>query len=171
MRFVNNLLQGKFQGVGVETARFVVNSTAGIGGLFDPARDKWHLQPHPEGLDQTLGFYRIPTGIYIDWPLLGPSSLRGTVGMAGDGLLSPWPFVDAAAILYGTHVYDTLNSSSLHLGDYESLKQASFDPYLALRDAYFENRRSLVSQKSPTLPRYGTINGRMIEASVPTPTP
>ena len=127
-RAVNNLLQGKFKGFGIETTRFVVNSTVGIGGLFDPANDEWHLQPYPEDLDQTLGFYRFRTGPYIHWPLLGPSSVRGTVGMVGDGFLSPWTYVDGIAVLCGTKVYDTINATSLRLGEYESFKKATFDP-------------------------------------------
>jgi phospholipid-binding lipoprotein MlaA len=146
VRFVNNLLQGKLKSVGVETARFVVNSTVGIGGLFDPARDEWNLQPRTADLDQTLGLYRLPPGIYFDWPGLGPSSVRGTVGLVGDGFLSPWTYVDGPAVFFGMRLFDTVNATSLQLGEYESFKQATFDPYVALRDAYYEHRRSLVDQ-------------------------
>lgn len=146
VRAANNLLQGKFKGAGLETSRFLINSTVGIGGLFDPAWDEWHLQPYPEDLDQTLGFYRIPPGIYLHWPVFGASSVRGTAGMLGDSLLSPWNYVDEVALVYGTRAYDTVNSTSLRLGEYESLKDASFDPYIALRDAYYDHRRSLIQQ-------------------------
>lgn len=146
VRFVNNLLQGKFKRVGIETARFLINSTVGIGGLFDPAREEWRMQPYPEDLDQTLGFYHLGTGIYFDWPLLGPSSVRGTAGMIGDGFLSPWNYIDGLAVVYGTRVFDTVNSTSLQLGEYERFKKASFDPYISLRGAYLDNRRSLVEQ-------------------------
>jgi phospholipid-binding lipoprotein MlaA len=146
VRVVNNLFQGKFRGAGVETVRFLVNSTVGIGGLFDPAEDEWRLQPYPEDLDQTFGFYRIPTGIYLNWPVFGPSSVRGTVGTIGDSFLSPWNYIDGLALTYGTRAGDTVNGASLRLGEYESFIKSSFDPYLALRNAYVENRRSLVNQ-------------------------
>ena len=146
VRLVNNLLQGKFKAAGIETTRFLINSTVGIGGLFDPARDEWNFVPRPQDLDLTLGFYRLPTGIYFDWPLFGPSSVRGTVGLFGDGMLVPWTYVDGAFVFYGTRLFDTVNATSLQLGEYESLKQASFDPYVALRDAYFENRASLINR-------------------------
>jgi phospholipid-binding lipoprotein MlaA len=146
VRLVNNLLQAKFKGAGIETARFLVNSTVGIGGLFDPAQDEWKLRPYPEDLDQTLGFYRMPPGPYFDWPLFGPSSARGTVGTVGDGFLVPWTYIDGAAVFYGTRVFDTVNSGSLSLGEYEEFKASTLDPYVALRDAYFENRRSLIEQ-------------------------
>jgi phospholipid-binding lipoprotein MlaA len=143
IRVVNNLLQARFKGAAVETARFLINSTVGIGGLFDPAGDQWHFRPHPEDLDQTFGFYHLPPGAYLNWPVFGPSSVRGTVGMIGDGFLVPWNYIDGAAVFYGTRVFDTVNSTSLGLGEYEKFKAASFDPYVALRDAYFENRRAL----------------------------
>jgi phospholipid-binding lipoprotein MlaA len=147
VRVVNNVLQGKFKGAGVETARFLANSTLGIGGLFDPAQDEWDLRPHSEDLDQTLGFYGLPPGPYLTWPVLGPASVRGSVGMFGDSFLVPWNyFVDNAAVLYGTRVFETVNSTSLRLGEYESFKESSLDPYVALRDAYLDNRRSLSDQ-------------------------
>lgn len=146
VRLVNNLLQGKFKGAGVETARFLINSTVGIGGLFDPAQEEWELRPYFEDLDQTFGFYRLPTGIYFDWPIFGPSSVRGTIGTIGDSFLSPLNYIDGAAVVYGTRAGDTMNSASLRLGEYEDFKKASFDPYLALRNAYFENRQSLVDR-------------------------
>lgn len=146
VRVVNNLLQGKFQRAGTETARFLINSTAGIGGLFDPALDEWEFQPQPEDLDQTLGFYRLPTGIYLNWPVFGPSTIRGTVGIAGDSFLSPWHYIDDFAVTAGTRAGDTINSTSLSLGEYEQFKKASFDPYLSLRDAYIQNRRDLVER-------------------------
>jgi phospholipid-binding lipoprotein MlaA len=146
VRFVNNVLQGKLKGAGIETTRFLVNSTLGIGGLFDPARDEWKIQPHPEDLDQTLGVYGLGPGIYFDWPLLGPSSVRGTAGMIGDGFLSPWDYLDGFALFYGMRVSDTVNSTSLRLGDYERFKEGALDPYVALRDAFYENRRSLIQR-------------------------
>jgi phospholipid-binding lipoprotein MlaA len=146
VRVANNLLQGKFKGAGVETARFLVNSTVGIGGLFDPAQDEWRMRPYAEDLDQTLGFYGLPAGPYLNWPVFGPSSVRGSAGMIGDSFLVPWNYVDGMAVVYGTRALDTVNSTSLRLGEYESFKQSTFDPYLSLRDAYLENRRSLIQQ-------------------------
>jgi len=146
IRLVNNLLQAKFKGAGIETTRFLVNSTLGIGGLFDPAQDEWKLRAYPEDLDQTLGFYGLPPGPYFDWPLFGPSSVRGTAGTVGDSFLVPWNYIDGAAVIYGTRVVDTINAGSLSLGEYESFKASTLDPYISLRDAYFENRRSLIEQ-------------------------
>ena len=143
IRFVNNLLQGKPKDVGYETGRFIVNSTVGIGGLFDLA-DRMKLNSYPADFDQTLAKYKIATGCYICWPILGPSSVRGTFGEIGDAALTPWTyfgfynvFSDSSYIISPTLV---INSASLHPGEYEDLKKLTFDPYIALRSAYFESR-------------------------------
>jgi phospholipid-binding lipoprotein MlaA len=146
VRVVNNVLQGKMTGAAIETARFVINSTVGIAGLFDPAEDEWRLHSHIEDLDQTLGFYHVPPGWYLTLPIFGPSSVRGTVGMVGDSFLSPWNYVDSAVVVYGSRLFDTINATSLQLGEYESFINGSIDPYVALRDAYTDNRRSMIQR-------------------------
>jgi phospholipid-binding lipoprotein MlaA len=142
---VNNLLQGKFKAAGVETGRFVVNSTVGVAGFFDPAT-RWKLAAHPADFDQTLGFYGVGPWIYFDWPVLGPSSARGTAGLAADAALSPWFYLDGLEVSLGVPAYRILNDTSLHLGEYESFKKATLDPYVALRSAYYENRAQAVEK-------------------------
>ncbi len=146
IRFVNNMLQAKVKGAGIETLRFILNSSLGVGGLFDPAREKLKLEPRPEDFDQTLATYGIPTGIYFDWPLLGPSSVRGTVGAVGDILLTPWTYFGGDPVTFGVRPYEVLNSTSLKLGDYEDFKKSTFDPYISLRSAYVENRRKVIQE-------------------------
>jgi phospholipid-binding lipoprotein MlaA len=146
IHLVNNLLQGKFKAAGIETGRFVVNSTVGIGGLFDPA-EEWKLKSHPADFDQTLGFYGLRPGIYFHWPFFGPSSGRGTAGLAADGMLSPSTYVGGVGVALGVPAYRELNNASLHLGEYESFKKATLDPYVAMRSAYYESRAQAV-QKS-----------------------
>ena len=146
IHLVNNLLQGKFKAAGIETGRFLVNSTVGIGGLFDPAKE-WKLEAHPADFDQTLGLYGLRPGIYFDWPVFGPSSARGTAGLAADSALSPWSYVGVVGVTVGVPAYREVNSASLHLGEYESFKKATLDPYIAMRSAYYESRAEAV-QKS-----------------------
>ena len=144
IRLVNNVLQGRLEGAGKETARFVVNSTLGIAGFLDPA-DKMKLKPQPADFDQTLGLYGIRPGFYIDWPFLGPSSARGSVGIAGDTLLTPWTYLDIE-ISMPVRAYEVLNETSLHPGEYEDFKKAALDPYVALRSAYYENRQDFIEK-------------------------
>jgi len=137
VRGVNNLLEGRFKGAGIETARFVVNTTVGVGGFFDPAVH-WKLKPQPADFDQTLAIYGLPTGIYLTWPVLGSSSLRGTVGTAGDTVLNPAFYIDAPWITGGATALNIVNTTSLHIEEIDGLRDATLDPYAALRSAYFE---------------------------------
>ena len=146
VRGVNNLLQGHFAGAGIETARFLINTTVGIGGFFDPATH-WQLKAHPADFDQTLARYRVPTGIYLTWPVLGPSSLRGTVGLAGDAVLNPAFYLDAPWVTTGATTLNIVNTTSLHFEEYDALKNGTLDPYTALRSAYFENRKAAAEKE------------------------
>jgi phospholipid-binding lipoprotein MlaA len=145
VHLVNNLLQGKIKAAGIETGRFVINSTVGVGGLFDPAK-RWKIEAHPANFDQTLGLYGLGPGIYFDWPVFGPSSARGTAGLGADGMLSPWSYIGGVGVFLGVPAYRELNSASLGLGEYESFKKATLDPYVAMRSAYYESRAEAVEK-------------------------
>jgi phospholipid-binding lipoprotein MlaA len=139
-RFINCLLQGKLKGAGTELARFSINTTFGLGGLFDPAGKC--IEGFNEDSGQTLGHYGIGTGIYIVWPVLGPSSLRGTAGTVLDTALDPLTYINMKLWeKLAIRRYESFNDTSLRLGEYESLKQSAVDPYIALRNAYFQHRQ------------------------------
>lgn len=150
VRFVNCLLQLKFKHAGNELARFLFNSTAGIGGLGDMAKDALGIKMHDEDTGQTLGHYGIGHGFYIIWPILGPSSLRDSVGLVGDYFLdplfyfSPDPIPSEAAI--GMTAHDEVNKTSFRIGDYEAFKEAAIDPYVSMRDAYVQKRKKEVEE-------------------------
>ncbi len=146
VRIVNNLLQGKIENTGVESARFLINTTVGIGGLADPAKNEFGLTPKQEDFGQTLGTYGLGDGIYFCWPIFGPSSARDTVGLVGDAFLSPLTYLTASDTLAGVGAQsgEKVNKTSLTLGDYEDFKAAAIDPYIAIRDAYVQYRRHKV---------------------------
>ena len=146
VRIVNCLLQGKPKSAEIETKRFLVNSTAGILGLTDRARDKHGLQPVDEDLGQTLAVYGVSDGIYLVLPLLGPSTFRDSVGRLGDSFLNPVTYVDDFETYVGINAYRITNDYSLHLGEYETLKAESVGPYIAIRNAYIQYRRSKIKQ-------------------------
>ncbi len=146
IRFVNNLLQGKIRNSGVELVRFALNSTAGIGGLFDPAKDDFRLLPRDEDLGQTFGTYGFGHGLYIVLPLLGPSSLRDALGLAGDSFLDPVDYVNDSDVVIGANVLKAENEVSLRIGEYEDLKRSAIDPYVAFRDAYSQYRAKKVQE-------------------------
>lgn len=146
VRIVNNLLQGKVAASGVETARLVINSTLGIAGLADPAKNEFGLSPKNEDLGQTLGVYGFGDGIYICWPFFGPSNVRDTIGLAGDFFLSPLSYLAMSDAGAGAAVEAgrVVNNTSLTLGDYEDFKESAIDPYVSLRDAYRQNRQKKI---------------------------
>ena len=146
IRFVNNLLQGKIRNSGVELLRFAINTTAGIGGLFDPAKNDFHLSPRGEDLGQTFGKYGAGHGLYIVLPLLGPSSLRDAIGLAGDSFLDPVNYVGDTETKFGVTVFKAENEVSLRIGEYEDLTKAALDPYVAVRDAYSQYRARKVKE-------------------------
>jgi len=143
IRIVNNLLQGEPGYAGKELARFVINSTIGVGGLRDCAGECFGIKGRNADLGQTLGIYGVGFGFYLVWPILGPSSPRDTVGFAGDWLLKPTTYISSNffdPVTIGLYAHEAVNKASFHIGDYEALKAAAIDPYVAIRDAYVQSR-------------------------------
>jgi phospholipid-binding lipoprotein MlaA len=147
IRFVNNLLQWKLEQASDEFGIFLVNSTAGILGFNQVAQKYLDMHTQKEDLGQTLGTYGIKEGFYLVLPVLGPSTLRDAIGMAGDYfVLDPIDYVSPWELELGLDVLDIINRTSFRIGDYESMKKAALDPYAAIRDVYIQNRRMQVSQ-------------------------
>ena len=152
VRFVSSLLQAELKAAGIELARFAINSTIGVGGLFDVAESAFELSPQTKDIGQTLGKYGMQEGFYIVWPLAGPSTVRDTLGAAGDTCLSPWRiiFPPSAAISLGAISiggYDYLNKASLEASNYEELVKAAVEPYAALKNAFLQYRRDIIKNK------------------------
>jgi len=143
-RLVNCVLQGKIKAAGIECSRFSVNTTIGIGGLFDPAGTCLHLTEQDEDFGQTFGEYGAREGFFITWPILGPSTLRDSAGLVGDFLLDPVTYVRPLEAYVGVTSIKTVNNTSLKIGDYEAIKDAAIDPYFSVRDAYIQFRRSRI---------------------------
>ena len=147
IRLVNCMLQAKGKAAAVEFSRFVVNTTIGVLGFGSPADNYPKLAaPDSEDLGQTLGNYGLGNGIYLVWPILGPSTLRDSVGRAGDFFLDPVSYVEPTEASLGIRAFDTVNNTSFRIGDYESLKKSAIDPYTALRDVYLQFRENKVNK-------------------------
>jgi len=144
VRFVNDLLQGKGEAAGMEFSAFFINTTLGLGGLNDFAQKHTGVRLQDEDLGQTLGSYGIGNGFYLVLPVLGPSSLRDAVGRAGDRFVNPVTYVRPWELSWGASGLETVNQTSFHIGEYEAFKDASIDPYTAMRNAYIQNRNALV---------------------------
>ena len=146
VRFINSLFQGKFKGAGTELARFGINTVIGLVGFFDVANTQFDLRPQERDLGQTLGVYGMGGMMYIVWPFLGPSTVRETIGFAGDSFLSPVSYIQPAEAAFGVSAYERLNKTSLELGNYEDIKAASVEPYIGVRDAYVQYRNGLIKK-------------------------
>ena len=145
-RFINNLLQGKGKGAFVELGRFCTNISAGFG-VMDVAASKKVLVPYdPSGEDfgQTLGRWGIGHGVYIVWPFLGPSSLRESVGFAGDCVVDPFFYVYPWELSTVSELYLRFNDLEGTLSTYTSLRGIAVDPYIAVREAYISYRNQQV---------------------------
>lgn len=147
VRFFNNIFQGKPDNALVELERFLINSTLGVGGFFDIAKQHFGLTKKEEDFGQTLAVYKVKDGPYIVWPILGPSTARDSVGMAVDFFLDPLnyivpDFITRAEIKSG----EMTNYTSMHIGEYEDLKKSALDPYIAVRDAYIQNRQKKIKE-------------------------
>ncbi len=143
IRIVNNLLQGEPGYAGKELARLLINSTIGVGGLRDCAGECFGIKGRDADFGQTLGKYGVGFGFYIVWPILGPSCPRDTVGFVGDWLLKPTTYLSSEffdPLTVGLTAHETVNTTSFHLGDYEAIKAAAIDPYVAIRDGYVQHR-------------------------------
>jgi phospholipid-binding lipoprotein MlaA len=151
VRFFNCLFQGKLKGAGTELERFVINSTIGVAGFFDPAKSKFHLEKQERDFGQTLAKHKMNSGVYIVWPFLGPSNVRDTAGLVGDAALNPLTWISVFFLTplesFGRYSYDTVNDISIDKGQtYESITEPAIDPYIALQDAYTQNRMKKIKQ-------------------------
>ena len=146
IRVVGSLLQFKGEKAMAEYSRFIINTTAGGLGFGDVTKKFPNLNPSEEDSGQTLAHYGIGNGFYIVWPVLGPSTLRDTVGNFGDGLyLDPVGYVTPMRAYLEIRALETVNSTSLRIGDYETLKNSAIQPYEAFRSAYIQYRKSLIA--------------------------
>ena len=132
----NDLLQGKVHDAGVDTSRFLFNTTLGLLGFFDVATHMG-LQRNDEDFGQTLGVWGVGSGPYLMLPLLGPSSLRDAPSKIPDSFLTPYPYMDhvpSRNVTRGINVVDT----RANLLDAE--RMVSGDKYIFIRNAYLQNR-------------------------------
>jgi phospholipid-binding lipoprotein MlaA len=143
LRFVNNILQGKFANATEETGRFMLNTTIGIGGFFDPAKKYFDLKQHNEDFGQTLGKWGVDGGYHIVLPFFGPSNMRDMFSMYPNYLMNPVSYVDEAVAIT---VYNKLNNASLHIGEYGNLKKNAIELYPFLKNVYEQNRKKLIEE-------------------------
>ena len=144
-RFVNNVLQGKFGGAGREMSRFLINSTAGIGGLFDPAKDYWGIRPSSEDFGQTLGVWGAGPGPYLVLPVLAPTTVRDGIGMGVDLFLDPFGYyVGFFPARFAMKLGDTVNDRALNYDLFQGVEETTIDLYSSVRHFYLKRREQQI---------------------------
>jgi phospholipid-binding lipoprotein MlaA len=146
VRFANALLQLKFGDASDELARFIFNTTFGIAGLFDIAREQGGISRKDEDFGQTLGHYGAGPGFYLVLPLLGPSNARDAVGRVGDYFLDPLTYALGEGERIAVKAVDRENALSLDKETYEGIVRDELDPYLFIRNAYTQRRQALLAK-------------------------
>jgi len=146
-RFINFVLQGKGDRAVNEVVRFLINSTLGLGGLFDFAQSYFKLENYESDFGQTLAVWGVGPGAFLMIPVLGPSNPRDFFGFAVDSTMDPlfW-FPVQWWVSFSAQTGKYVNRTSLRIGEYEEFKKASLDPYIAMRDAYIQYREHFVSK-------------------------
>lgn len=143
---VNDLLQGRFTPLVRDTGRLLINTTIGVGGLFDPATSMG-FEKNDRDFGQTLGVWGVKSGPYLVIPFLGPSDVRDGVGRVGDVFSDPRHYIRNNYWSYGLWALGFVDSRA-HLLDVDAALQGAYDPYAFMRNAYLQNREFKVRGNS-----------------------
>lgn len=150
VRLAGNLLQGKVKGALKETGRFAINTTAGVGGILNPADDVEALDSVPaEDTGQAFGAWGIGEGPYLVLPLFGPSNLRDLGGLVADRAVHPLdePFsVIDWEVRLGLSGGEFIARSPDLMERYEQMKKGALDPYSAMMNGYTQARRAAIEE-------------------------
>lgn len=140
-RFLNSIFQGKLDRAGIEMQRFLLNSTLGVGGLFDVAKYMFGIEAPPaEDTGQTLASYGVASGPYMVLPLLPPMTVRDAAGIVGDIFMNPVNYFIPFTPNLGLNAGGRLNDRAVNLETFEGLEESTVDLYGAVRSGYMDRR-------------------------------
>jgi len=149
--FANNVLQGDFDHAGSTLGRFVINSTIGIGGLFDVA-SRWDIPNHPEDFGITLGKWGVGEGPYLVVPFFGPDNPRDGTGQIVDIFLDPTTYVHIDGHIYwsaGRELAKAIDLRSRNIDNLDSIERSSVDYYASMRSLYRQLRNNKIRDGKP----------------------
>lgn len=144
--FTNCVLQAKPLEATQSLTRFFVNTTVGVGGLFDVASHAELPAPN-EDFGQTLGYWGVHPGPYLVIPFLGPSNIRDTVGRTVDSATRVWPFFVPWYVSSTAGTLEIVSTRATYLEEVKDLRESSVDYYAAVRNAYMQRREALVEDR------------------------
>lgn len=148
LNLVNNLAQGKFERAGSTLTRFAINSTIGVGGIFDAATD-WGYERTPEDFGQTLASWGLGEGPFLMLPLLGPSNPRDAVGFGVDLVADPMGFLLTDEAGLARSITSGVSQRAAYLDELESVESTSVDFYAAMRELYRQYRAMEIRDGAP----------------------
>jgi phospholipid-binding lipoprotein MlaA len=155
----NDMLEGKPRRAGDTSMRFMINTTAGVLGIFDFAKD-WGYPDHDADFGMTLALWGLPDGPFLFLPVFGPSGPRDAVGLGVNSVMDPFTWVGQGAAvraLNWTRVgFNALDQRERHLDDIDSIKATALDPYATFRSLYRQHRQAQIEDlrrdKRATIP-------------------
>ena len=155
----NHLLQGNIKNFANDSGRFIINSTFGILGIFDPAEKIGLKKTEHEDYGQTLGKWGIGAGCYVMLPILGPSTTRDTIGKIANTVLDPFYMVTVGdktimqnnfgdSTYYLDKGFETIDFRAQNLDSFQNLEKNSIDLYASIKSLYLQRRENLVNNNS-----------------------
>ncbi len=141
LNLVNNTVSGEFSHAGSNLGRFLINSTIGLLGLFDPAEAWFDIAPQKQTIANTLQDYDITSGPYLVIPILGPSDTRGAFSTLTEGFVHPVNYIADPPERYQLRMFDGLDDFSEQSDIYQQLYDQADDPYIYFRNQYIQGQR------------------------------
>jgi phospholipid-binding lipoprotein MlaA len=144
----NDLFQGNFKRAGITAERFLINTTLGVGGLFDVAADHFDLKYHDEDFGQTLAVWGVGEGPYLVVPVLGPSNPRDLGGKVVDSYIDPWGYVfdhyDVTYLSYVRAAIEGIDLRARNLDTLDAIRKGAIDYYATIRSLYRQHRNDAI---------------------------
>ncbi len=164
----NSLLQGNLKGVGHATGSFLINTTVGILGFLNPA-EKIGLKPNKEDVGQTLGSYGIGSGCYFVLPILGPTTVRDSVGLIADTFVDPFAQVTLRENqlfgisgnkidYYSVRGTGAVDFRSNNISNFDSLEKNSIDLYSSFKSIYLQDRENKINNSLENDDDWGSLD-------------
>ncbi len=164
----NNLLQGNFNQLGQSVGSFLINTSVGIFGIFNPA-EKIGLTPHKEDVGQTLGSYGIGSGCYFVLPILGPTTVRDSFGLLADSFVDPFAHItirekELFSISGNDLDYFSVKGTTAidfradNIVNFDSLEKNSLDLYSSMKSVYLQDRENKINNSSGDQDDWGNLD-------------
>ncbi len=164
----NSLLQGNLKQVGHASGSFIVNTTVGILGFLNPA-ERLGLKPHKEDVGQTLGAYGVGPGCYFVLPILGPTTVRDSVGLIADTFVDPFAQITLRENellgvsgnkldYYSLKGANAVDFRSDNLTSFESLEKNSIDLYSSYKSVYLQDRENKIENSNNDNEDWGNLD-------------